>query len=434
MIKEFLDFKDNMNMSNSSNDKVEIMRHSSRFVKRILYYTYNNFLQYNIKPKVLEKRKDLCNKSTKFSSIFNLLDSLNQRLITGHKAISEVNGFIAANPLYKDLLYLILERNLKLRVSTKLINKSIPDLIPTFNVALANKYDEKTKKKVDLEKDAWYVSRKLDGVRCLIVVDEKGKAKSYSRAGKQFHTLSLVEKEIESLGVKNVVFDGEMCIVNKDGDEDFQSIMKEIGRKDHTIENGLFQSFDYITYEDFSKGYSTEKLFSERFLALQDMLQDAVVNNSIKHISFLQQTPISNFRELDVLASESALNGWEGLMLRKNDLYKGKRSNDILKVKTFYDDEFTVESLNFGPFRYIKEGKEVEEEMLSAVTIKYKGNTVNVGSGFTIDQRKRFYSKPSEIHEKIITVQYFEESQNQNGEFSLRFPVVKVIHGDKRDT
>jgi len=57
--------------------------------------------------------------------------------------------------------------------------------------------DEKTKKKVDFKKDVWYVSRKLDGVRCIIVVDEKGKAKSFSRSGKQFHTLSEVENEIK---------------------------------------------------------------------------------------------------------------------------------------------------------------------------------------------------------------------------------------------
>jgi len=434
MIEEVNNFLDKMNSSSSSNNKVEVIRNSSRLIRKILYYTYNNFMQYNVTSNLLEKRKDLCNNNTKFNSIFDLLDSLNQRLITGHKAIEETNGFIYRNKEYKDVLYLILKRNLKIRASVKLINKAVPSLIPTFNVALANKYDEKTKKKVDLEKDVWYVSRKLDGVRCLIVVDEKGKAKSYSRAGKQFHTLSLVEKEIESLGVKNVVFDGEMCIVNKDGNEDFQSIMKEIGRKDHTIQKGLFQSFDYIVYEDFSKGYSTKKLFSERFLALQDLLQDAVINNSIKHLSFLQQTPIFSFKELDDFASEAASNGWEGLMLRKNDLYKGKRSNDILKVKTFFDYEYKVESLNFGPFRHIKEGKEVEEEMLSAVTIKHKGNTVNVGSGFTIDQRKRFYSKPSEIHGKIITVQYFEESQNQSGDYSLRFPVVKAIHGNKRET
>ena len=48
------------------------------------------------------------------------------------------------------MLYLILDRNLKIRASVKLINKALPGLIPTFNVALANKYDEKTKKKVDV--------------------------------------------------------------------------------------------------------------------------------------------------------------------------------------------------------------------------------------------------------------------------------------------
>ena len=33
---------------------------------------------------------------------------------------------------------------------------------------------------------------------------------------------------------------------DEEGNEDFQSIMKEIGRKDHTIKNGLFQIFDFI--------------------------------------------------------------------------------------------------------------------------------------------------------------------------------------------
>ena len=120
-------------------------------------------------------------------------------------------------------------------------------------------------------------------------------------------------------------------------------------------------------------------------------------------------------------------------MIRKNDSYKGKRTNDILKIKTFHDDEYVVEEINFGPFRYIKEGKEIEEDMVTAVSIKHKGNKVSVGSGFTIEQRKLFYKSPMEIIGKTITVQYFEESKNQNGEYSLRFPVVKVIHGKKRE-
>ena len=429
MHNEILEFISEMNSSTSTNQKIDVIRSSSKIVRKTLYYTYNSFMQFNITPKVLDKRQDLCNRHTKFIYMFDLLDSLDKRLITGHKAIEETNGFIFNNPKLKNILYLVLDRNLKIRVSTKIINKALPGFIPTFNVALANKYDEKTKKKVNLKEDVWFVSRKLDGVRCLIVVDEKGKAKSFSRAGKQFHTLSLIEKEIESLGVKNVVYDGEMCIVNDKGDEDFQSIMKEIGRKDHTIQSGLFQVFDFIPSVIFQKGESKTGTFSQRSNALQSIL----LKSNLKYVDFLEQTPFTSFEELDSLTQTAREKGWEGLMIRKNCTYKGKRSNDILKVKMFYDDEYTVDEVQFGPFRYILEGKEVEEEMLSSVSITHKGNTVSVGSGFSIDQRKHFYKNPNDIVGKEITVQYFEESQNQNGSFSLRFPVVKVIHEGKRE-
>ena len=428
MINDINTFIENMNSSTSTNDKVEIIKVASKNVLRVLYYTYNTYMQYNITTKVLDKRPDLCNKDTKFSSMFDLLDSLNYKLITGHKAIEETNGFIYRNPEYEQIIRLILNRNLKVRASVKLINKSIPNLIPTFNVALANKYDDKTKKKVDFKKDVWYVSRKLDGVRCLIVVDEKGKAKSFARSGKQFYTLSLVEKEIESLGVKNVVYDGEMCIVDENGNENFQSIMKEIGRKDHTIKNGLFQIFDFIPSDMFQRGEASSGNFSQRQLALESLL----LGKTLHYIDYLSQAPVFSFEELNALTLKASEIGWEGLMLRKNSTYKGKRSNDILKVKTFFDSEYKVIDTFFGPLRYIKEGIEVEEEMLSGVAIEHKGNIVRVGSGFTIDQRKHLFENPQDILGKTITVQYFEESQNQNGEYSLRFPVIKVIHGSER--
>ena len=428
MINEVNAFLEEMNKSTSSNDKVKTILTADKNVRKVLYYTYNNFLQYYVTPKLLDKRQDLTQNYTKFDSMFQLLESLNQRLITGHRAIKEINGYIYCNPEIKDLIYLILDRNLKIRASVKLINKALPGLIPTFNVALANKYDEKTKKKVNFEKDVWYVSRKLDGVRCLIIVDDKGKAKSFARSGKQFHTLSLVEKEIEDLGVKNVVYDGEMCIVDEEGNEDFQSIMKEIGRKDHVIQNCLFQIFDFIPYRMFSKGYGETGLFSQRVLALQNLM----LGKQHKMIDYLEQVPVSSFEELDALTVTASKKGWEGLMIRKNEVYQGKRSNDILKVKTFHDAEYEVVDTFTGPLRYIIEGLEVEEEMLSGVAIEHKGNIVRVGSGFTIDQRKHLFKNPQDILGKVITVQYFEESKNQDGEYSLRFPVIKVIHGNER--
>ena len=107
-----------------------------------------------------------------------------------------------------------------------MINKVIPDLIPTFDVALARSYEPKL---VDFENDTWYGSRKLDGVRCIIILDKNGVAKAYSRNGKEFETLGKVLKSIESIGSKHLVFDGELCLIDDEGNEDFQGVFTAVG-------------------------------------------------------------------------------------------------------------------------------------------------------------------------------------------------------------
>ena len=85
-----------------------------------------------------------------------------------------------------------------------------------------------------------------------------------------------------------------------------------------------------------------------------------------------------------------------------------------------------------GPQRVIVDGKEIEEDMLSAVIVNHKGSPVQVGSGFTIDQRRHYYSNQSDILDSVICVQYFEETVDQHGNNSLRFPVFKGNYGKKR--
>lgn len=420
-------FIEDMAATSSVLDKVALLESSDELTRKALYYTYNPYLQYHIGVKNLQKRSDLCDDTCDYQDVFDLLDALNAREITGHKALSQTNAFLQENPEWKDILNLILDRNLKIRASEKLINRACDNLIPTFDVALANSYDEKTAKKVDFENQVWVVSRKLDGVRCLVMVDENGHATSWARSGKQFQTLRKVEEEIEALGVTNVVYDGEMCLVDEHGNEDFQSMMKQIRRKDHTVENGLFQIFDMIDLPDFQAGVS-----EDGFLTRLGRLADTLRGADHKHLAILGQQRLTDHEDFQKWRQEAQDAGWEGLMLRLDTTYKGKRSKDILKVKTMHDAEYRVEGTAFGPFRYVKEGKEVEEQMLSAVFVKHKGNTVRVGSGFTIEQRQHFMNHPEDIMNKVITVQYFEESQNQDGEYSLRFPVMKVIHGDER--
>jgi len=125
---------------------------------------------------------------------------------------------------------------------------------------------------------------------------------------------------------------------------------------------------------------------------------------------------------------------WEGIMIRKNTTYKGKRSNDILKCKKFIDDEYIVKNIETGPFRVIDKvtKKEKTIDTMTNVIIEHKGNEVSVGSGFSLDQRDKYFNNPTDIIGKEITVQYFEESQDKTGKFSLRFPVCKVIYEQGR--
>ncbi len=423
-------FIDDSNQTNSSTDKISVLRKWSEDedVKKGLHYTYNFFKKYNVTSVNCKKRSDLIAPvESCHVNIFQLLDDLSNRVLTGHEAIMAVNRFVAENSEYEDLIWCIIDRNLKTRSTITLINKVIPDLIPVFDVALALPYDDRTKKKVNW-KDGWYCSRKLDGVRCLTVIDENGEPTFYSRKGNEFTSLGKLVEEIKKLGLKNMVLDGEMCVVDEDGNENFTAIVSEIKRKDYTVENPQYLVFDLLTLEEFNSKVST-RVLSERYTSIKELLD----NVEITRIKRVKQVLIADEEELKTLTAMAKDREWEGLMLRKDSTYKGKRSDEILKVKAFLDAEYVVKGTESSISRVIINGEEVEEETLKCIVIEHKGCDVQVGSGFSLEQRRRYFAHPEEIIGKTVTVQYFEETQNQHGGYSLRFPVIKAVYDDERD-
>lgn len=427
-LDEIQEFVDAQNSTNSNTDKLNVLKKyaDNESVRKALEYTYNTFKQYGVTSENCKKLSHLS--STGYSSLFDILNDLNSRYLTGHNAISAVNGFVAANKRHEDLIFSIIDRNLKTRSTASMINKVIPGLIPTFDVALANSFDEKMAKKVNFNEDNWYVSRKLDGCRCICIIDENGEPKYFSRAGNEFLTLKNLDAEIISLGLKNTVIDGEICMLDENGNENFQGIIKEIKRKDHTIENPFFYMFDILTLEEFVNKEGTTP-FSIRNVQLDNLFFE----REFKNIGYLEQKLLIDERMLTHYIGLAKENSWEGLMLRKDATYQGKRSNDVLKVKQFYDAEYVVVDIQNGPFRVIVDGKEVEEDVMRNVVIEHKGYRVDVGSGFNLEQRRLYKENPELILGKQITVQYFEESHNQNGGISLRFPTVKAIYETERN-
>jgi DNA ligase-1 len=181
------------------------------------------------------------------------------------------------------------------------------------------------------------------------------------------------------------------------------------------------------------------------FPSYETNLKKFISSDSTPHLTakgVVETTTIQMLPQLPF--TEEMFGAMSGLMIRKDAPYQGKRSNDLLKVKKFETEEYKVEDVVFGPIMVINEDSGLQEtiEALVSVVINHKGlNTltnaedtkvINVGSGFSQQERVEFYNHPERIKGKVISVQFFETIRSKDGKESLRFPTFKGIHGNKR--
>jgi len=246
--------------------------------------------------------------------------------------------------------------------------------------------------------------------------------------GKELTTLNKVKEAIEATGIINTVFDGEICLIDENGNEDFQGIMKQLRRKDHQIENPAYMIFDMIYKPEFDNQKGSE-ILSERLSKLRGWLQGRFIDSNI--LRYTEQFTITDNDHFNYWSEMPTQEGWEGIMLRKDVGYEGKRTKNLLKVKKFFDAEYKVIDFDIDDHEIVVNGRSETVPMLSQVWIEHKGYKVKVGSGWTQEQRLQYID--GSIVGKIITVQYFEETKNDKGGISLRFPTVKIVHGDKRE-
>lgn len=370
-------------------------------------------------------------------NIFDVLKIIWNREITGHNAIIYILNLINfLGDKYCEIIYCILEKDLKVNINISLINKISP-IVKEFNVALAERFDEAPdSRQVNFTDGTWMISRKLDGVRAIAI--DNGEIEIFSRTGSVFNTLNNLKEDIKKILEKarelyndEFVLDGEVCIIDEENKEDFAKIMKEITRKKHTISNPKYILFDFIRKNEFISKSGTE-LFKDRISKLINLN----VEDFTKHISVVQHKLNATLNDFDEWNKISKELKWEGLILRKEDsVYSGKRTYDLQKVKSFFDNEYTVEDIEIGSKKMLIDGKMKEVDCVKSLLIRHKDTIVRVGSGIDDKERVEWYKNKEDIIGKIITVQYFEESiDSKTGELSLRFPTLKIVHGKKRET
>lgn len=412
--------------ANSSNPVLAMIFADTYTTKKYFVHKYN---------------KDLpCGTNTldsNYLDFHNVLDKLANREVTGNAAIELLESTISKfDKPSQEVLGMIINHNLKIGLSATSFNKVTNTKVDKFEVALALNLDKVNG--IDPIDGTYFISRKLDGVRCVCFVNKTydellGKVnydiRFVSRQNKEFTTLSNLIEPIKRLMIDvdfgEWVLDGEVCIMDDAGNESFNGIMKEVTRKNHTIENPKYNVFDLLSKDEFD-GVQTSPIFSKRLEFMRSLPCQIQV-----HI--LDQERVTSEEVLNKWTGYAKNNGWEGCMLRKDAAYVRGRSKDLLKIKKFQDAEYVVENVEIGKVVY-NEGGMKEYDVVRAIIINHKGAQVRVGSGLSKEQRIEWYKDPSQIIGKTVTVQYFEETKNQmNDLLSLRFPVLKYVYEDGRN-
>lgn len=421
-----------------TNDKKKILVDNINDVIKMIFEDTYGPQKYYIKSFVKPDVAGSLTIDNNYDHFRTVLVHLADRSITGHAAYEFLYSTVMDfNEESQDILCRIIDRNLKIGISKDNYNEAIGDGIEKFEVALA--FNLEKVKNVDPLDGTWYVSRKCDGVRCITFAHFNKMTKEYevtfkSRQGKEFKTLDKLKPVISDmisnslLGFRDYVLDGEICILDEDGNEHFNWVMKEITRKNHTIENPHYKLFDFLAVEEFN-GKEQSDNFCDRYARLNH-IEDYT---DYRFVSVLTQERITSQEDFDRWSKRASDCGWEGLMLRKDVPYESGRTKSLLKVKKFLDNEYVVEDVVLGKATYNKNGAK-EYDICSALVINHKGNRVEVGSGLSFEQRVQWFNNPQDIIGKTITVQYFEETTNKNNDLiSLRFPVLKYVYDDGRN-
>lgn len=429
-MKRAMEIIEQLKATRSKLEKEKIIREnaSNTNFTKVLEYTYNTYKVYSIGRKTIRRVYRFDGLSTpppptaKFDTIFELLDYLAR---TNRSDEMENNMFHFLNKFEEEerLLYMhIILKDLKCEINVTTINKALgDDFIENFGCMLAKSYKDHKHKVIG---EDFIITNKLDGLRVL-GIKENNKVKFMTRQGKEITDLVELQKDFRCVP-NGVVLDGELLAINKDNlaSKDLYQLTKKIATTDGKKYNLEMHVFDIIQLDDFKKGIS-----SLGCIARKRLLHSLLEENKAK-LSRVKEVPIlyygHNIDMVDKLLKEAIDNKQEGVMVNLADAkYVCKRTDSLLKVKVFNTVDLRVVNMLEGEGKY--EGK------LGSLVVDYKGYRVGVGTGLSDEDRGWMWSDKDKVIGKIVEISYFEETTNEQGGLSLRFPVYKNLRDDKEE-
>ncbi len=355
-------------------------------------------------------------------SFFGLLRQLADRRLTGGAAKSKIKQvYDAYDEASRELLIKILAKDLRVGAGANTVNRVRPGTLFSFDVMLAAKFDEK---KIEYP---IRVEPKYDGMRLLAIGNQDG-FEFRTRSGKLVDTISdnvintlktMYEEGIDVWKPETLmVFDGELM------GENFADTMSQGRKAGHKFENGKFYCFDAFPLEVFQQLRSKPNPsapYEERHKELRQVYDSASLGETdgvILPPSYIVRT----FEEISALYDNVRARGLEGLILKRmNGLYHPRRNVDWMKLKGQIEADVVV----IGA----EEGTGKNEGILGAIVVDFNGVEVNVGGGFSDEERRTIWNDHynTNLVGRVAEVWFHEVTPDG----SMRHPRFKWFRDDK---
>jgi len=267
-------------------------------------------------------------------------------------------------------------------------------------------------KPIDYDKNV-YIQPKLDGVRCVIQYERRVQPRedivvAYSRTGKEWKNIDHILFNLKPWFQlnPNVILDGELY--NHDFKDNFEKIISMVRKTKPTdearaesAENVQFHCYDIIDE-------------AMTFAMRNEFIKQAVPrNHCIKHVD-----------TVDIFSENQALrdhkinlnNGYEGSIVRTNDVYKCGRSWNLRKFKDFHDDEAIILDWVEGKGKRVGTiGKFMAQDS--------EGNIFGMPVMDKFDYLQNNFEEMKTWVGKLATFTYFERTKAN----SYRHPLFKAI-------
>lgn len=399
---------------------------------------YNPYVTFGVKQ--IPDTVGIVDAENPWSEFNELMIQLSQRRLTGNAArdaIQEISLRFNSDE-WNHFLAPVLRRDMRAGISDKTINKICKGTdyeVPIFGCQLATNSENRPEMR-----GIKRLEPKLDGVRVLLTVipndDGEVSVMSLSRNGKLFENFGHIEDQIRDNFVKIVRAVGSNVLVDGfvlDGEvigNTFQELMRQARRKENVqATDSVFNIFDIIPLADFRRGYWNAQL-SKRIGMINKL--NHIIDN-LPNIELLPHIMV----DLDTAEGKDQLNryakdqvnaGFEGIMIKDMDApYECKRNTFWMKWKPTLTVDLEVVGVEEGTGRNVgrlgalvcsgvDDGKEIN---------------VNVGSGFSDDDRDNLYRDRNMVIGRTVEILCDVITQNQDGTYSLRFPRFVRFRDDK---